>query len=261
MKNKSVPLPPTPASHISATMQDAKFNRLLELRQEQAHQVIRTTINLSELHVVCHYSPFPDLKTFHHILSTRWMGRLDVFLSSLGLEQSNRDPERWNKSHKAKEIVRRLRPEPPVPAIWDYKWNPSITESTTHTSHITDEINSHFSEAFRDVPFTEIVKAACGYPSNVITSLLQGVTTTRSELCSLIQDFDALKSKFELVEQYLCAEHPIAYWIVSTSLCDYEYPPDPSDALTLLIFPIQDLVADTRLALIPMLKRLAWLSV
>jgi hypothetical protein len=129
------------------------------------------------------------------------MGRLDCLLSSLGLEQSNRDPNHGFKSHKAEVIIRRLRPEPPVPKIWGYKWNPSTAESTMHASQIANEINSHFSVAFNDVPFMELVKAACGYPSNVITSLLQGVATTRNELCSLIKDFDALKSKFELVKQ------------------------------------------------------------
>jgi hypothetical protein len=188
-----------------ATMQDANFNQLLQRREEEAQHVVKTSTQLKEIHLACLYFPFSDPQAPQHILSMRWMTRLDVFLNSLGAEQSNSNPRAWNndgfKSLKAEEIIRRLRPKPPPSVIWDYEWSPSMSESTTDASQIADDINSDVTEAFRNVPFTELVRVACGYPSNIITSLLGGVSTTRSELSCLLQECHTLRSKFKLVEK------------------------------------------------------------
>jgi hypothetical protein len=85
--------------------------------------------------------------------------------------------------------------------IWDYEWSLSISEFTTDASQIADDINSNVMEVFRNVLFTEFVRVACGYPSNIIISLLGGVSITRSELSCLLQECYILRSKFKLVEK------------------------------------------------------------
>jgi hypothetical protein len=105
--------------------------------------------------------------------------------------------------HKAEEIIRRLRPEPPPPAtwIWDYEWSLSIAEPTTDATYIANNINSYVSKKFHDVPFTEFVRAAYGCSSDIITNLLKGVSITRNELSCLLQECNTLRSGFELVEK------------------------------------------------------------
>ena len=177
----------------------------LQLREKEAQDVVKKSTQFEELYLVCLYFPFSDPVTPHRILSTRWTAGLDTILNSLGLEQSNGNPKAWNnngfKSYKAEEIIQRLRPETPLPMIWDYKWSLSIAESTMDARQIADDLNSDITEAFRNVPFTELVRAACNCPSNIITSLLGAISTTRGELSILFQECHALRSKFELVEQ------------------------------------------------------------
>jgi hypothetical protein len=101
------------------------------------------------------------------------------------------------KSHRDDdESIRRLRREPPPPAIWHHEWNPSES-----AGQIIADINLYISDVFRDVPFPELVRAACGHPSNFITSLLGWVSTTRSKLSSLLEGNSILRSEFKPVEQ------------------------------------------------------------
>jgi hypothetical protein len=49
--------------------------------------------------------------------------------------------------------------------------------------------------------FTEFVRVAYGYLSNIIISLLGGVFIIRNELSCLLQEYYTLRSKFKLVEK------------------------------------------------------------
>jgi hypothetical protein len=56
-------------------------------------------------------------------------------------------------------------------------------------------------ETFRNMLFIELIRVICGYLSNIITSLLEGVSIICSEFSCLLQEYYILRNKFKLIEK------------------------------------------------------------
>ena len=172
-------------------------------QEKEARTVLRTSTNVNEIQLVCSLFPFRDPDVRFEILSGRWSPRLDVFLRSLPTKDHDSKHHSIGElnQHKAEEILRRTAPDLPTSPIWNWQWSPPIESSTIKAAQIADIINREMSEAFSKVAFTALVRGACGYQTDAVTELIDGVVHTRRELCRRFQELHQSKNEYEVVEK------------------------------------------------------------
>ncbi|CAG8973644.1 hypothetical protein HYALB_00002210 [Hymenoscyphus albidus] len=247
---------------ISPSDQDGGYVNYFAVREEEAREVLLTSTDSSEIKSVCLFFPFQNLSTLSKLLSQLSSTTLDNILGSLPpLPTEKRQSVRENDYCKVEDVLRHMGAKRPGPPIWNWEWSASLPMAPCNAAQIAGIIDSEISYMFYKVPFAELVRAACGCPTEIITDLLAGISAFRNNLQACFYELHQSKDKYESVEEILRSRSPLAYWVVSTALRCFDAVPDPFDALNAILGPIQDVFESKDLSVTQMLKRLAILSV
>jgi len=84
---------------------------------------------------------------------------------------------------------------------WNWSWRPPVLSPETCATVVAHRYDKQMSTAFLSVPFEALVSKACGYPTNTIKELFDGVIYTRLELCRQFQNLNQSKDEYKSVEQ------------------------------------------------------------
>jgi len=190
-------------SSFISSLNDARDNNLVSEREAEAQEVLWTSTDWNEIRLVCLFFPFYDPKTRLEILSKRLPATLDDILKCLPTKKhlSTTHYTCNDNLNKAEEILRRIESDLRRSPIWNWEWSPPIATSTSCATKIADAIDSEISSALHNVPFTELVRAACNRRSDVVTDLLDGLSNMCCELWRRSEELLQPKDNYALVEK------------------------------------------------------------
>ena len=210
------------AATTNALRSESTITSGLKQLEEEAEKILRTSTDNERIRRVLAWFPFSSRHKVLRLLSTRWMARLDRILDCAREEQNNAHRNDWNnegfKVHKAEEILRSLTSEEPPSTCRDLVASlPSLDSASraiqmTHASQMAYAnrlalaIDSQISRAFRDTPFSEVIKVACGRKSPAFKRLLDVASHLRTELSELFRGLDEPSRMYELVAQVSLVE-------------------------------------------------------
>ncbi|RDL30198.1 Uncharacterized protein BP5553_10476 [Venustampulla echinocandica] len=221
----------------------------------KAQQKLRTTTSIGKVEVLCSLVPGVHQATMIRYLKER--PDLDTLFALHCGRQSpstkqHADPSSLTVEMKASELWHAIRtPLGYSRSPWDWNWQPPLTGAP---SEIATEFHVAVCRAIFRVPFFDFVKCALGYSTEerFVGSLLNAVCDVRDGLRRAFRDRPGTQDLYNKVEEVLKQRHhPLAYWIVASSLFHTTYAPFD----TLAAGPIQTIFATRNLDLV--LKRLA----
>jgi hypothetical protein len=197
--------------------------------EEGVLELLRTTNNPDTIGHICRL-PFRDRDTPQVTLSDRWDSRLDSFLISFAARDRYNEVLEWTRDHKAKELLQLLRPvvrrRPPV---WDWSWTPP-TFASQDSRLIAKGFHDTIYAAVHRVTFQEWVSYVHGNEEHAVTSLLNGVWTSRHSLYhGLMMLSRGEREKYMEVEEVsLCSD--TLYCEILIALTAFAFP-TPSSTL------------------------------
>ncbi|KAH6667184.1 hypothetical protein B0J14DRAFT_704750 [Halenospora varia] len=205
--------------------------------EAEAQQKVITTTNIGKVEVICSLIPGLD--------GTTMIGHLKAHPSDLTADV------------KANALWRVLQTPPGYSeSPWNWNWQPPLKGVP---SKIAADFHATVCCAIFRVPFFDFVKCALGYntKAHFVRSLLHAACDVRDGLRTEFQDRPRTKDIYIEVEKALeQRHHPLAYWIVASSLYHTTYA--PYDALASSLNLIQTIFAARKLDLV--LQRLAALD-
>ncbi|CAD6441791.1 7a4c5cdc-d9d3-4a50-9a5b-e81ba7874aaa [Sclerotinia trifoliorum] len=145
---------------------------------------------------------------------------------------------------------------------WDDQFILSGLSSNLEINEIAENIDAEICLGFKSIPHTVWVWFVLGYEDVVILGLLKKISNTCKDLSRSFRElFDSrMEEKAMKVVKALRHRHPVAHWILSTSLNNHERPVNPWDSFNSVLDPIKKVFADQELDLSSLLMRLHILS-
>ena len=139
--------------------------------------------------------PFRDPTTCATLLSKRWSPYLDSLLQSLPFY--NRAVDGSPNIDKAQEILRLIDPNPLSSPVWNRQWSPPSLKHNLAAERIADNMNAEISAQFKFVPFTTLVRIACGYSPNIRQDLFDRISNIHAQLCNFFEQQHPLRDVFQ----------------------------------------------------------------
>ncbi|KAL2063213.1 hypothetical protein VTL71DRAFT_5017 [Oculimacula yallundae] len=187
--------------------------------EAEAQRKVVTTKNSGKVEVICSLIPGVDEIAMVGYLKER--SDLDTLFAlhcrHQNLSSDQRvDPPALTVDFKANELWRLLRMPPGYgEAPWDWNWHPPLEGIP---SEIATEFHTTVCQAIFRIPFSDFVKCALRYSTKAhfLKNLVDAVYDVRDNLRTEYQDRPGIQGIY--VEALKQRHHPLAHWIVASSL-------------------------------------------
>ncbi|KAN0089255.1 hypothetical protein V8E51_019515 [Hyaloscypha variabilis] len=198
--------------------------------EAEAHRMLTTTTSIRDMKRPS-YAYYHDVRDLDTLFTLHYKQN--------GPEQQSGDLSKLTADIKAQELWRALR----------------FPSGYRDPVKIADDFHAAVCRAVFRVPPFDFVKSALGYSEALfIESLLNAARDVRTGLQSAFRDRPETKDTYVKVEKILQRRyHPLAYWVVASSL--HNTTGAPYDGLASILDPIKKVFATRDLDLV--LKRLA----
>lgn len=176
--------------------------------EAKAQRTLESTSSIKDIQLICKYVPFDNPNAASLALSKQWRPQLETLWLSAHVKYNIRGSPR-SKVHErsgsqvAESIVRLLLAGQKISTLplSRHRWTPPSLDSSVSAETIAGSLDDHFCFLFLHLCSRDWTKAALGYHTTAVTSLLGECLDTRTALYHWYEQNTLPTNTWESVEE------------------------------------------------------------